>query len=337
MSGEFILDRRFAERWQAAGLGGELVDILDGHSKRRAELREQEDADRTGARKSERDRVRSLVTGAPAKAKIATPGPGWDFRAAHREIDKAAMRAVRDLGDRLITEHLAPAYEALLDEAADLAPLVDGLRNDSDVVRRSTSDEAREAWLVLGELWTRRERLVELLWALVSDRAVPLIFRREGVNEERLLRFPSRGLPPVRFGTVPAYDSRAPKPSGARLMADLVIDEHGRHPGIFTAGEAAANADQDLAEAAEAREAALAEEQAAWRAARDAHRAKRDERLEVERATEQRLYEESYRDSVEHAALRAHRAGRTPRRAEAPPPLLDGLRSGYRGGSPDAA
>lgn len=80
--------------------------------------------------------------------------------AAGRVLAADLTTTMRKTGDALITKHLAPAYAALVDEARQLAPHVDGITTEPDAMRAAPA--VRDAWARLIFLATRRRLLCAL-------------------------------------------------------------------------------------------------------------------------------------------------------------------------------
>lgn len=131
------------------------------------------------------------------------------------EAELAAVMA--KVGDRLVVEHLAPAFAEGVVEAEKLAPLIARIETDRDAVR--ASDDEREAWARLTFLAARSAALYRLAARLRNEHVVAVVEAFELEYENR----------------APDLLPNGPQPTPVHsFVADVTS---GAQPAILTAAE----------------------------------------------------------------------------------------------------
>jgi hypothetical protein len=233
------LDPSFAKGWTAAGLAGSLPVISADLAETISRINRERVAFTEAADRAVASRRHAIETGA-GKPSAPPTGDLADFGIATMDALRSATRELREIGDRLITEDLAPAWLAIREEAASLIPLTKGLTGDADALRPTTSTAAREAWVRLSDLDAQREALEALLRTIISDGVVPTVPREhvDGWPWRRYAR-PDR-VPPWPTG-VRVVVNASHRPDAAVVLRSIVVDEHDQQPGFYTSTEIVKN------------------------------------------------------------------------------------------------
>lgn len=215
------------DSWRAAGLSGDVLEVLDRWHDRSTALA----AAYRSARRAPTHYAR-LASGEATfdeaiDAERTAPGtPAGRARAEHVYVNaQQALRAqvtreLRALGDRLITDHLRPAHDEIVAEVAELAPLVVGIEDDATAI--ASSPRACEAWARLIVLVDRRRHL-------------QVVRRRVGSVLPRLRAPHLAEHGDNAYAHPDRVPSRLNRLNPARALVALV--ESGAEPGFYTTAE----------------------------------------------------------------------------------------------------
>lgn len=226
--------KQIATAWTESGLDASIVEpVVAAALERQADLGAQLRAlteDKDAATKSVRERLAAgeltLAAAMEIDAAIRDPHRAqFLLSAAVRDVETKARLQLRELGDRLITEHLGEEHTGLIGEAAGLAPLVEGITNDEEAMRAPAKQ--RDAWSRITEITAQRAALFKVLQKLRARGIVPTI-KADPYEDQKALqyRYPER---------VPRRE-RGQERHPTRAFVDLVAS--GADPLMLTANEA---------------------------------------------------------------------------------------------------
>lgn len=213
------------DQWLSAGLDASPMDPVHDtrervealHAERSAALANVE-AVRRQARSDVATGKRSFGDVAKALAEAsAVEQLAGEVPRMVKALEAQLAASMAKTGDRLVVEHLAPAFADGVVEAEELAPRIARIETDRDAVR--ASDEEREAWARLTFLAARASALYRLATRLRDQHVVSVV-----------------------EAFVAEYENRAPDllPNGPQptpvhaFVADVMS---GAQPAILTAGE----------------------------------------------------------------------------------------------------
>lgn len=227
---------KLVDAWREAGMTAEPIgsiaadadELLKRLSREYRSLLEDRAAARTRIIEQLANGEIDMQSAVLAEHATASAGPeqreriGLLHRAAVGVVCAQAHAKLAALGDRLITDHLAPAYAELVETVAKNAATVEGIETDAAAVK--AGPKVREAWGRIADAETRMQALRTVSRVLRSDRIVtPTPDRLDAV-------FLSEAHPERR---PPQLGHHHPV---RRLIA---IVGAGVEPGIYTAGQAA--------------------------------------------------------------------------------------------------
>lgn len=146
------------------------------------------------------------------------------YRAGADLARTQAHKKLAALGDRLITEHLAPAHAELVETVAKNAAAVEGIEDDATAIK--AGGKVRDAWGRISDAEAKRKALTAVSSILRQERIVTPV--PDDIDTVFLqYRYPDR-RPPVVIG------GRRQHP--VRVLVALV--ESGAEPGIYTTAQA---------------------------------------------------------------------------------------------------
>lgn len=208
------------DTWDLLGLDAEVIDpVRATHARHEATTAERkvahEEALTTQAR-IRGDVARGVTTfdkaakeWAVSKAleELADPTIGRRYTLVLLSDLTATMRKV---GDRLIVEHLAPAYEAVVAAATPLLPIVAQVADEKEAMRAST--EIRDAWADLMRLKARGQELHGVA-KILRHAHITTVSREDAFDAEYEYRHPDRvtrlGIASIADGAEPYIGTAA--------------------------------------------------------------------------------------------------------------------------------
>lgn len=181
-----------AERWDQLELDGKVIEPVHAGHARMAGYRAASGAAHEQARVDIAHMHRAVARGdltfheaADRLAHLQALEQVADPKTAHQAALTIAWditAAMRTAGDTLITKHLAPAYDAVIGEARELAPAVAAVENEQEAMRAGGT--VASAWSRLMQLAARRVLLRDLARRLRDEAIVTVCASAWGAEYE---------------------------------------------------------------------------------------------------------------------------------------------------------
>lgn len=232
--------QKFRDQWLAAGLDPAIAAVATEAIDRSAALGAERQSTEADARQQRNDIVTALASGeisltdavqrdlslsAAGAAKTSADGLK---RAAQQQAANLAADKLKAIGDRLITEHLDPAYQTGIVNIVKLADKLDGVTSDADAARAPKPQ--REAWSTLLQAMGQLHHLERIARDLRANGIVP--DSRRAHPEDFRFRHPER-LP----AQLPRRATTNKRPAHELLIEAV---NAGAEPAILTADVAEA-------------------------------------------------------------------------------------------------